>query len=86
MMNLCYLILANRINIFFSFLAFKYYASNHKLELFVEVLICTDFSVYEMHRSIVSQNKWNIDSDENIRENTVNHIKAYYTQIIDEVN
>ena len=54
-----------------------------RLDIFVEVLLVTDYSIFEMHKSIILSSKWNLTQlDDELVEN---HIRAYYTQIIDDV-
>lgn len=62
-----------------------------KLKFNIEVLICTDYSIYKLHESILFSNDWDNWGDGNKTSLTsqttvVNHIKAYYTQIIADVN
>ena len=73
-----------------------------KLELNVQVLICTDYSIYKLHESIVvakaaaasSSSSFNslrivgrAQQKMQITENPViTHIKAYYTEVMDQVN
>ncbi len=57
------------------------------MKLNIEVLICTDYSIYEMHKKILSLNKWKFfdENNETSQNQVISHIKAYYTQIIDDV-
>lgn len=74
-----------------------------KLELNVQVLICTDYSIYQLHESIVTAaGTWSAPSamkraavnkhnrrliDERAKEKAIiEHIKAYYTEVMDQVN
>lgn len=73
---------------------------NAKLELTVQVLIVTDYSIYQLHESILSgqhsnderkhqllSQKPNLRSSRANNENPiVQHIKAYYTEVMDQVN
>lgn len=62
----------------------------------MQVLICTDYSIYKLHESIVSSaNKWQpylkrrelIGAFDWSKEDTVvEHIKTYYTEVMDQVN
>jgi len=58
-----------------------------KLKLNIEVLVCTDYSIYKMHHKILSLNKWNVFNENNktSQNSVISHIKAYYSQIIDDV-
>ena len=51
-------------------------------------MICTDYSIYKLHESILFSNDWDNWGDGNKTSQTtvINHIKAYYTQIINDVN
>ncbi|CAF1015162.1 unnamed protein product [Brachionus calyciflorus] len=51
----------------------------------VELLIVTDYSVYKMHEKIINSKKWNKYNEKDERL-VVNHIKTYYTEIINQVN
>lgn len=55
------------------------------LQFYVEILLVTDFSVYQMHEKILSSKKWNQNSPSN-PELVINHIKTYYTEVINQVN
>lgn len=54
-------------------------------EFYVEILLVTDFSVYQMHEKILSAKKWNKNSSTS-PDLIINHIKTYYTEVIDQVN
>lgn len=59
--------------------------SHEKLELNIQVLICTDYSVFQLHANILSHNNWTL-SDMNQKQIVVQHIKQYYITIIKDVN
>lgn len=59
--------------------------NNNNLELFIEIVICTDYSIYQLHKTILNDYLLN-DSSTNDTQLITNHIKAYYTQIINGVS
>lgn len=59
--------------------------SRKPYEFYVEILLVTDYSVYQMHKNIISNKKWNKNVSNN-SELVINHIRTYYTEIINQVN
>ena len=55
------------------------------MKLYIEIVICTDYSIYKLHKTILNDYLSN-DQYINDTQTIVNHIKAYYTQIINGVN
>ena len=56
----------------------------NNLKLYIEIVICTDYSIYKLHKRILNDYLSN-DQYINDTQIIVNHIKAYYTQIINGV-
>jgi hypothetical protein len=59
------------------------------LKLYIEIVICTDYSIYKLHKSILKDyllENNGFEPFENDNQLIVNHIKAYYMQIINGVS
>lgn len=59
---------------------------NNKLKLYIEVLICTDYSIYQLHKSYLNDYLLNSNNNEDEKiQIIVNNIKEYYMKVINGV-